>query len=67
MVRVVMVTLVLVTGLTATACAVTAAFVYLRPGREPSARDRLARRWLMATAVFGLTAIVLRFVWVLLL
>ncbi|MDY6811048.1 MAG: hypothetical protein SW127_18885 [Actinomycetota bacterium] len=65
--NVVMLLLVLGTGAAATACAVAAAYVYLRPGRDRSAGDRLARRWLVATAILGFTAIGLRFVWVLLL
>ncbi|MEE3852091.1 hypothetical protein VZC37_17240 [Gordonia sp. LSe1-13] len=65
--NVVMLTLVILTGATASACALTAAYVYLRPNthRDNDTRDRLARRWLVATAVFGFTAIALRFVWAL--
>lgn len=65
-VNVVMLILVLGTGTAATACALTAAYIYLRPGRDRSSADRLARRWLIATAVFGFTAIGLRFLWILL-
>ncbi|MCH5644418.1 hypothetical protein MKW15_17480 [Gordonia sp. ABSL49_1] len=59
----------LVLGTAASACAVIAAYVYLRdrPDRDRETRDRLARRWLVATAILGLSVIVLRFVWVLLL
>ncbi len=62
-----MLTLVLVVGVAATACAITAAYTYLRRGQDPLTADRLARRWLIATAIFGISAIVLRFVWLLLL
>lgn len=63
----VMLVLVLITGMIASACAIMAAFTYLRRGRDPVAADRDARRWLLGVAVFGISAIVLRFVWLLLL
>ncbi len=63
----VMLVLVLITGVIAAACAIMAAFTYLRRGRDPVAADRDARRWLLGVAVFGISAIVLRFVWLLLL
>jgi hypothetical protein len=66
-VNTVMLTLVLVGGVAATVCAIMSAFTYLRRGQEPLVADRLARRWLIATAIFGISAIVLRFVWLLLL
>lgn len=66
-VNVVTLLLVLGTGIAATGCAIAAAYVYLRPGRDRSAGDRLGKRWLVATAILGFTAIGLRFVWVLLL
>ncbi|MCR5978015.1 hypothetical protein GDN83_09775 [Gordonia jinghuaiqii] len=67
MLNAVMLTLVLATGAAASVCAVTAAVVYLRPGRERLAAERLARRWLVATAVLGVSAICSRFVWLLVL
>ena len=56
-------------GVAASACALTAAYIYLRdhPNRDRDTRERLARRWLAVTAVLGFTIIVLRFVWVLVL
>lgn len=56
-------------GVAASACALIAAYLYLRehPDRDRDTRERLARRWLAVTAVLGFTIIVLRFVWVLLL
>ncbi|KAF0971390.1 MULTISPECIES: hypothetical protein [Gordonia] len=63
----VMLILVLATGVIASACAIMAAFIYLRRGRDPLTADRGARRWLVATAIFGISAIVLRFVWLLML
>lgn len=59
-----MLTLVLVIGAAAAACAVIAAFVYLRPGDDHVRAERLARRWLLATALLGVTALCLRFGWV---
>ena len=58
----------IVLGIAASACAVAAAYVYLRdrPGRSRQARERLARRWLLATAVLGFSIVALRFVWLLL-
>ncbi|GAB36780.1 hypothetical protein GOOTI_239_00270 [Gordonia otitidis NBRC 100426] len=47
----------------ATVCAFGAAWVYLRGA--PADRDRLARRWLAATAILAFSAIILRFVSVL--
>ncbi|AZG46675.1 hypothetical protein D7316_03276 [Gordonia insulae] len=67
MTNVVMLIIVVGVGVAASACAVAAAYVYLHPGRDRDVRDRLARRWLVATAVLGFTVIGLRFVWVLLL
>ncbi|MGK2317784.1 hypothetical protein ACSJLP_09800 [Gordonia rhizosphera NBRC 16068] len=66
--NVVMLTITLTVGVAASGCAVTAAYVYLRPNpdHDRATRDRLARRWLAATAVLGFTVIGLRFVWVLL-
>ncbi|MEO9329475.1 hypothetical protein [Gordonia aurantiaca] len=54
-------------GIIASLCAISAAWFYLRRGREPADADRLARRWLIATAVFGFGPIGVRFVWFLLL
>jgi len=65
MVNGLMLTLVLGCGIIASLCAIAAAWSYLRRGREPETADRLARRWLVATAVFGISALVLRFVWLL--
>ncbi|MDV7100056.1 hypothetical protein R4227_07885 [Gordonia amicalis] len=62
-----MLVLVLATGVIASACAIMAAFTYLRRGSDPLTADRGARRWLVATAIFGISAIVLRFVWLLML
>jgi heme/copper-type cytochrome/quinol oxidase subunit 3 len=61
----VMLIVIITLGVAASACAVTAAYVYLRSraDRHAAARDRLARRWLIATAVLGFTVIGLRFVW----
>lgn len=55
-------------GVAASACAVAAAFVYLHehPGRDRDTRERVARRWLIATAVLGFSVIGLRFLWILL-
>ncbi|MCR8898266.1 hypothetical protein NWF34_15060 [Gordonia sp. GONU] len=61
-----MLTLVLATGVIASVCALMAAYTYLRRGRDPSAAARGARRWLVGVAIFGISAVVLRFVWVLL-
>ncbi len=66
MVIMVMLVLVLMVGTAASVCALTAAYVYLRPGDDHLRAERLARRWLVATAVLGLTALCLRFGWVLL-
>ncbi|ANY26343.1 hypothetical protein ABID74_003479 [Gordonia terrae] len=63
---VVMLTLVLVVGAAAAGCAMTAAYVYLRPGDDHVRAEHLARRWLVATAVLGVTALCLRFGWLLL-
>ena len=54
-------------GVAASACALAAAYVYLRenPKRDNIARDRLARRWLVATAVLGFAVVLMRFVWLL--
>ncbi|MYR07370.1 hypothetical protein GTV32_14095 [Gordonia sp. SID5947] len=64
----VMLIVVIAVGVAASGCAVAAAYVYLhaQPDRDASARDRLARRWLIATALLGFTVIAMRFVWVLL-
>ncbi|NDZ93026.1 hypothetical protein G3I13_00780 [Streptomyces sp. SID6673] len=64
----VMLIVIITVGVAASGCAVTAAYLYLhvRPDRDHMIRDRLARRWLVATAALGFTVIVLRFVWVLL-
>lgn len=74
----VMITVITVVGVAAAFSALAAAYVYLRerPGRDRDiqgrdiqggdARERLARRWLVAVAVFGVTAVVLRFGWLLL-
>ncbi len=62
-----MLVLVLITGAIASAYAIMAAFTYLRRGRDPVAADRGARRWLLGVAIFGISALVLRFVWLLLL
>ncbi|ROZ89057.1 hypothetical protein [Gordonia sp. OPL2] len=61
----VMLIVIIAVGVAASACAVTAAYVYLRsrPDRDAAARDRLARRWLIATAALGFTVIGLRFAW----
>ncbi|MDL9948361.1 hypothetical protein QSJ19_22835 [Gordonia sp. ABSL11-1] len=61
----VMLIVIIALGVAASACAITAAYVYLRShsDRDAAARDRLARRWLIATAVLGFTVIGLRFVW----
>ena len=61
-----MLTLVLVVGAAAAGCAMTAAYVYLRPGDDHVRAERLARRWLIATAVLGVAALCLRFGWLLL-
>lgn len=61
-----MLTLVIVVGAAAAACAMTAAYVYLRPGDDPVHAERIARRWLVATAILGFAAICLRFGWALL-
>lgn len=61
MVGVLMMTLVLVVGAAAAGCAMTAAYVYLRPGDDHVRTERLARRWLIATAILGLTSLCLRF------
>ena len=66
MVGVLMLTLVLVVGAAAAGCAMTAAYVYLRPGDDHVRAERLARRWLIATGVLGVTALGLRFGWLLL-
>lgn len=66
MVGVLMMTLVLVAGAAAAGCAMTAAYVYLRPGDDHVRTERLARRWLIATAVLGVTALCLRLGWLLL-
>ncbi|MFE0750078.1 hypothetical protein [Gordonia sp. NPDC058843] len=63
---VLMLTLVILVGASAAGCAMTAAFVYLRPGDDHVRAERLARRWLVATAVLGVTALCLRFGWLLL-
>lgn len=63
----VMLVLMIVVGAAAMVCAIMAAFTYLRRGRDPLTADRLARRWLVFTAIFGTSAIVLRFVWLFLL
>ena len=63
MVGVLMLTLVIVVGAAAAVCAMTAAYVYLRPGNDHIRAERLARRWLVATAVLGFTALCLRFGW----
>jgi hypothetical protein len=63
---VLMLTLVMVVGAAAGGCAMTAAYVYLRPGDDHVRAERLARRWLIATAFFGVTALCLRFGWLLL-
>lgn len=74
----VMITVITVVGVAAAFSALAAAYVYLRerPGRDRDikggdiqgrdTRERLARRWLVAVAVFGVTAVVLRFGWLLL-
>ncbi|MFC9979328.1 hypothetical protein [Gordonia sp. NPDC127522] len=61
-----MLTLVLVVGAAAAGCAMAAAYVYLRPGDDHVRAERLARRWLIGTAVLGVTALCLRFGWLLL-
>ncbi|WP_439030760.1 hypothetical protein [Gordonia terrae] len=61
-----MLTLVILVGAAAAACAMTAAYVYLRPGRDHVEAERLARRWLVATGLLGFTALALRFGWLLL-
>ncbi|AFR51195.1 hypothetical protein [Gordonia sp. KTR9] len=63
---VIMLVLVLMVGTAASVCALIAAYAYLRPGDDHLHAERLARRWLVATAVLGLTALCLRFGWVLL-
>lgn len=63
---VLMLTLVLAVGVAAAGCAMTAAYVYLRPGDDHRHAERLARRWLITTAVLGVTALCLRFGWLLL-
>ncbi|WP_431817417.1 hypothetical protein [Gordonia jacobaea] len=54
-------------GVAASGCALAAAYVYLHenPKRDNIARDRLARRWLIATAVLGFAVVLLRFIWLL--
>ena len=61
-----MLTLVLVVGAAAAGCAMMAAYVYLRPGDDHVRAERHARRWLIATAILGVTALCLRFGWLLL-
>lgn len=46
----------------ATGCALSAAYVYLRGTGNHVRDERNARRWLVATAVLGVGAVVLRFV-----
>ena len=54
-------------GVAASACALAAAYVYLHenPERDNIARNHLARRWLVATAVLGFSVVLMRFVWLL--
>ena len=54
-------------GVAASACALAAAYVYLHenPKRDNITRDRLARRWLIATAILGFAVVLMRFVWLL--
>ncbi|OUC77976.1 hypothetical protein CA982_14825 [Gordonia lacunae] len=63
---VLMLALVIVVGAGAALCALAAAFVYLRPGDDHLRAERVTRRWLIATAVLGVTALCLRFGWLLL-
>ncbi|MFW0793357.1 hypothetical protein AAFP30_06055 [Gordonia sp. CPCC 205515] len=51
-----------VVAVAAAGCALTAAYVYLRNNNGRAEAERRARRWLVATAVFGVSAVVLRFV-----
>ena len=55
-------------GVSASACALVAAYVYLHEGpqRDNVTRDRRARRWLLATAILGFAVIFTRFIWLLL-
>lgn len=53
-------------GTAAAVCAFTAAYVYLRGPGDRLRNERLARRWLAATAVLGVSAIVCRFLMLLL-
>jgi hypothetical protein len=66
----VMFVLVLGCGVVAAVCALAAAYVYLAGAGDDVHgdrvdRDRRARQWLIGTVVFGVGAIVLRFVWAL--
>ncbi|MGV9714281.1 hypothetical protein ACWDTI_26890 [Gordonia sp. NPDC003424] len=57
----VMLILILALGAAAAGCALIAAYVYLRGSGNPVRDERTARRWLVGTAVFGVSALVLRF------